>query len=168
MSINGLELAKNMLRWNVIQPLNVYEQMTDMMAKVVGENDSGVLKLRDEQTWKHFVPPLMNYAVTALEVFLEHYFLENYVTSNGQVYNSKKELGDDIKEFCTRHKIDKLSKNISFQRMYDVVVLYRAGLKKDIESFPDYELIMLQFAKRHLFQQFPEWDETKPRPMAAW
>lgn len=149
--MNSLQLSRNMLRHNVIQPLNVYEQMVGMLETAHGSSNSGIQKLKREHTWRHFGPPLFNYALTALEVFLENFFLENYHKPDGGYYVSKTDFGNDMKGFCKRCGIKKMSRNVSFQRLDDVSTIYKAAFNIKFRDYDKYDLIELQFTKRHLF-----------------
>jgi len=146
----------NIVKSHVEQPLNVQ----DLFVKIIGKtipNAPQLETLRNQDSWLQFMPPLHNFLITCIEVFLEQYFLEQYRKPNGEKYEDRIEWESDINEFKSRYTWqnrnikNSINSSFSFQRLTAVDLLYSLTLNKSISRYSKYDLIKLLFSKRHLF-----------------
>ena len=147
---------EKMIKIHVKQPLNVYDMLIPF-AKSVSPSSQGIKILEKEESWRPFMPPLYNYIITCIEVFLERYFLEQYFKPDGSQYSNVEEWNADFSDFKSlftwpnKSAEKQIRKPFSFQRLQAVEVLYSVVLKKILEKYTRYEVIKIMFAKRHLF-----------------
>jgi len=145
-----------MIKIHVEQPLNIYDMLIPI-AKRVTPFSQGVKTLEKEESWRPFMPPLYNYIITCIEVFLEKFFFERYFKPDGSQYSDIDEWNADFTVFkalfAWPNKLAErqIKKPFSFQRLQAVAVLYSVVLKKNIEKYRNYGVIKIMFAKRHLF-----------------
>lgn len=153
---NAKNYFNEIIRRHIQSAINIQHTTVDICRSVAG-NANAVEKLEDERYWRDFMPPLYNYLITAIEVFLEHYFIEVYRKSSGGSYTGKDEWLANMENFkanvtwASEASKKKIQKGFSFQRLDDVDVLYESALGKKLSNYFKYDLIKLMFAKRHLF-----------------
>lgn len=146
-----------MIRKHVEQPLNVQYQLLSLLPQLPGDNSKAIATLSKPEVWRDFMPPLYNYLMTNLEVFLENYFLETYRCANGRQYITKDEWFDELDSFKQRHawptKEDRtrIRPGLSFQNLPIVDLLYFVTFGFRLSAYPQWQLIRLMFSKRHLF-----------------
>jgi hypothetical protein len=140
----------------VEQPLNVYE-MIIKITKKVAPNLPAIKKLEQEESWRPFYPPIFNYIISCIEVFLEKNFLERYIKQDGTKYLTIEDWQSDLSNFKANlrwpsKKVEAtITKTFSFQRLSLVEVLYSIALGKLFNNYVRYGIIKIMFAKRHLF-----------------
>lgn len=154
--MSAKQLFLNMVKSHVEQPLNVQDLTVKIIDKIA-PNSHQIEILKNQDSWRQFMPPLYNLIITCIEVFLEQYFLEQYRKPNGEKYESRYDWINDINEFKARYtwpnrKIkNNISHTFSFQKLTVVDVLYSLSLNKSISRYSKYDLIKFLFARRHLF-----------------
>jgi len=146
---------EQMIKIHVEQPLNVYDMLIPF-AKSVAPSSKGIKKLEKEESWRFFMPPLYNYIITCIEVFLEKYFFEQYFKPDRSQYSDFEEWNADFSNFKalytwpSKSSEKQIRKPFSFQRLQAVEVLYSVVLNKNLEKYNRYKVIKIMFSKRHL------------------
>jgi len=154
--MNAKEYFELMIKAHVEQPLNVYE-MIIKITKTAAPNSQGIKKLEQEESWRPFYPPIFNYIISCIEVFLEKHFLEKYIKPDGTKYLTIEDWQSDLPNFManfewpSKKTKEKITKTFSFQRLPSVEVLYSVALGKFFDNYVNYGIIKIMFAKRHLF-----------------
>lgn len=155
--MNARERFDVMVRFHVEQPLNVHHRILGLISRLPGDQTRTLEKLKRPEVWRAFMPPLYNFLMTCLEVFLEQNFLENYRCPDGRTYCSKDEWLADIHAFRDAHDwprgfpLNLKTPRMSFQNLRTTSELYAVALGKPLSTNPRWRLMKLMFAKRHLF-----------------
>ena len=103
------------------------------------------------------MPPIYNYLMTAIEVYLENHFIENFRKVDGTKYSDSEEWLNDFDNFksqvswISKDNKNAVRKGFSFQRLESVNILFKNTLGFELASYPRYKTVLIMFQKRHLF-----------------
>lgn len=155
-NLSAKEIFDSVLHHHVEATLGVYSTIINIGERIAPgtEWERG---LKSPDVWRPLMPPLHNFIVTAIEVYLENYFIKKYRKPDGTQYLDSEEWVNDIKAFkanvvwASKDEENQINKNFSFQRLNAVNLLYQRTFHFEIDSYSDISTIKIIFLKRHLF-----------------
>ena len=141
-------------------PLTLIEGLPRLVHMAAPNEIEAIAVVSHPEFRRIFAPPLNNFLMSCLEIFLESYFVESYVKPDGTTYVSAEDWKRDHVRFAAQFATafgrsvkdtENWVKKFSFQRLPDLEVLYRVVLSIDVTQFPKYDSIQILWKKRHLF-----------------
>jgi hypothetical protein len=145
---------------HVAIPLTLIEGLPRLVHMAMPNEIGAIAVVSIPEFRRIFAPPLNNYLMSCLEIFLESYFVETYVKPDGSKYASAEDWKRDRARFASQFAMalerpvkdtETWVNRFSFQRPLDLEALYRVVLSIDVTQAPGYDELQILWKKRHLF-----------------
>lgn len=150
------ELFDYIIKRFIEETLGAYTALVSLVETIVPGSEYAE-KISSIEMWRPFLPPVYNYVMTAIEVYLEQLFFENYKKGDGTHYKDSNEWFQDFDNFKSQvqwestNDCNLIQKGFSFQRLDKVNILYKNTFGFRLDEYERYSIIKFMFQKRHLF-----------------